>query len=321
MLLVAALALALWSCQSSGTGNQEGQSGKDSLAQEPATELPSRMATTVLENPHVRVKEMTLSPGADQPLHKGGPRVVYSLTDYKMSWREGEGEPAEKSWSTGDVHWHDAGTHAVTNTGQSEAVFLVAMWTDEALPACDEEKALDNDVNKVSPDKAEVLFENEHAKVTKVTLEAGAEIPSHTGANRVIYALSDYSINFASDKEGTGEHSFEAGQAHWHEACTHSLSNTGETTAEFLVIAFKNKYQYGVIASKNKFRYHWRMGKQLMRSTLRGNAITFCRPGLCPLWASRGRRVRIALVLGCFGLAVFVVGLRSHTLHLEAGGC
>lgn len=240
LFIAASFLVFLWSCQSSGTDNQQEQTATDSLAQAADTELPSRMATTVLENPYIRVKEMTLSPGADQPLHEGGPRVVYSLTDYKMSWREGEGEPAEKSWSTGDVHWHDAGTHAVTNTGQSEAVFLVAMRTDEALPACDEEKALDNDVNKVSPDKAEVLFENEQVKVTKVTLEAGAEIPEHSGANRVIYALSDYRINFASDKEGTGEHSFEAGQAHWHEACTHSLSNTGSTTAVFLVIAFKN---------------------------------------------------------------------------------
>lgn len=240
MLLLAVLALALWSCQSSGTDNQQDEPKTDSLSTEAATELPSRMATTVLENPYVRVKKMTLTPGADQPLHEGGPRVVYSLTDYKMRWREGEDEPMEKSWSAGDVHWHDAGTHAVTNIGESQAVFLVAMRTDQELPACDEEKALNNDVNKVSPDKAEVLFENEHAKVTKVTLEAGAEIPQHTGANRVIYALSDYSINFASDKEGTGEHSFEAGEAHWHEACTHSLSNTGKTTAEFLVIAFKN---------------------------------------------------------------------------------
>jgi len=239
-LLVAALSLVLWSCQSSGTDNQQEQSGTDSLGQESATELPSRMATSVLENPYIRVKEMSLSPGADQPLHEGGPRVIYSLTDYKMSWREGEGDPAEKSWSVGDVHWHDAGTHAAKNIGQGKAVFLVAMRTDEALPACDEAEALSNDVNQVSPDKAEVLFENEHTKVTKVTLEAGAEIPKHSGANRVIYALSDYTIDFASDKEGTGEHSFEAGEAHWHEACMHSLSNVGTTTAEFLVMAFKN---------------------------------------------------------------------------------
>lgn len=237
---MAAFMLVLGSCQSSGTDNQQEQTATDSLSQEADTELPSRMATTVLENAYVRVKKMTLSPGADQPLHEGGPRVVYSLTDYKMSWREGEGEPTEKAWSAGDVHWHDAGTHAAANIGQSQAVFLIAMRTDQELPACDEAKALSNDVNKVSPDKAEVLFENEHTKVTKVTLEAGAEIPEHAGANRVIYALSDYSINFASDKEGTGEHSFEAGEAHWHEACTHSLANTGSTTAEFLVLAFKN---------------------------------------------------------------------------------
>lgn len=240
MLLVAALSLALWSCQSSGTDNQQDELETDSLSTEAATELPSRMAVTVLENAYVRVKKMTLSPGADQPLHEGGPRVVYSLTDYKMSWREEEGEPTEKAWSAGDVHWHNAGTHAAKNIGQDKAIFLVAMRTDEALPDCDTEKALSKDVNEVSPDKAEILFENEHTKVTKVTLEAGAEIPEHAGANRVIYALSDYSINFASDKEGTGKHSFEAGEAHWHEACMHSLSNTGTTAAEFLVIAFKN---------------------------------------------------------------------------------
>ncbi|MEQ8703950.1 MAG: hypothetical protein RIC19_08510 [Phaeodactylibacter sp.] len=240
LFIAASFLVFLWSCQSSGTNNQQEQTVTDSLSQEADTELPSRMATTVFENAYVRVKKMTLSPGADQPLHEGGPRVVYSLTDYKMSWREEEGEPTEKAWSAGDVHWHDAGTHAAKNIGQDKAMFLVAMRTDEALPDCDAEKALSKDVNEVSPDKAEILFENEHTKVTKVTLEAGAEIPEHAGANRVIYSLNDYTISFASDKNGTGGNSFEAGEAHWHEACMHSLSNTGTTAAEFLVIAFKN---------------------------------------------------------------------------------
>lgn len=240
MLFMVYLLLIAWGCQSSGTENQQSESETDTLAQEKAAELPSGLATTLLENPYVKVNKMTLPPGVEQPLHEGGPRVVYSLSDYRISWQEGEEEPVEKAWSAGDVHWHDAGTHAAKNVGQSEAGFVVAMRTDEALPPCDKEKALNNDVYKVSPDKASVLFENEHTRVTRVTLEAGAEIPEHAGANRVIYSLTDYTITYASDKEVTKEDSFQAGEAHWHEACMHSLSNTGDTTAEFLVIAFKN---------------------------------------------------------------------------------
>ncbi|MCB9267629.1 MAG: hypothetical protein H6558_21610 [Lewinellaceae bacterium] len=240
MLFFAISLLALWSCQPAGTGNQQDTTETDTVQQETPAELPARMATTLLENAYVTVKKMTLPPGAEQPLHEGGPRVVYSLTDYKLSWREREGDPSEKAWTAGDVHWHDAGAHAAKNIGQSDAEFLVVMRTKAALPACDEEKALNNDVNKVSPDKSSVLFENEHARVTKVTLEAGAEIPEHAGTNRVIYSLTDYTITYASDKEATQEQSFTAGEAHWHEACRHSLSNTGQSTAEFLVIAFKN---------------------------------------------------------------------------------
>lgn len=85
------------------------------------------------------------------------------------------------------------------------------MWMDEVLFVCDEEKVLDNDVNKVSLDKAEVFFENEYVKVIKVILEVGVEIFSYMGVNWVIYVFSDYSINFVFDKEGMGEYSFEAG--------------------------------------------------------------------------------------------------------------
>jgi hypothetical protein len=38
-----------------------------------------------------------------------------------------------------------------------------------------------------------------------------------------------------------GEKQFKAGDIHWHEACQHALTNTGNSDAKFLVVSLKKK--------------------------------------------------------------------------------
>jgi quercetin dioxygenase-like cupin family protein len=192
----------------------------------------------VFENTYSEVVKVSLAPGEALAAHEGAERVIYSLSDYTIDWVEKGRDEGAKSWSEGDVHAHEAGEHSAQNNGNTTAEWLAFVKKEASLPDC-ADNTLDKDVNSVAADYAEQLFENAYFRVTEVSLPAGASIPMHSGINRIIYSLSDYQILYESDKEGTVEKSFKSGEVHWHDACQHALENTGETTARFLVVSYK----------------------------------------------------------------------------------
>lgn len=232
------VAFALVDC---GADTSSRQASGEPAASETAESIQQAMpdaAETIFENDYIRAMTVRLEPGEQQPVHEGAPRIIYSLSDYSIQWTENGVDEGIKSWQTGDVHWHDAGAHAAKNTGANPAEYLVVARTEADLPACDL-TALTEDVNQAAPDYAEIRLENDHVRVTEVRLPAGASIPEHAGINRAIYALTDYSLDYTSDKEGANSKTLRQGQLHWHEACRHALTNTGATEARFLVIAWK----------------------------------------------------------------------------------
>ncbi len=109
---------------------------------------------------------------------------------------------AEPSWKAGQAHFPEAGEHSMENIGASEAKFLVVART-------------------------------------AVRLTAGDTLPRHHGSARVVYALSDYTISYASDNAEPVVNSSTAGQAHWHAADEHRIVNTGSTEARFVMVQFK----------------------------------------------------------------------------------
>ena len=202
------------------------------------TQAPGNQAEVLLSNEYARVLLVNLKAGEKQPLHRGGNRTIYSLSDYTLQWTEGEEPATAKQWKAGEVHWHAAGVHRAENTGQADASYLVIERTDQALPECDLSD-LNADVNQASPDYAVQLFDNDFVRVTQVTLAPEEGTPEHAGINRVVYALTDYTLTYSSDEEAQKDKMFKAGDTHWHEACWHSVANSGETTAQFLVFALK----------------------------------------------------------------------------------
>jgi len=223
------------------TACQSGETGQTDESTEDKTEVSADMpaeATELMQNDYVQVRKVVLAPGQKQDMHEGSARTVYSLTDYQINWVENDEDEGEKKWNKGDVHWHMAGTHAAENTGSTTAEFLVVARTDAELPECGD-NALDQDVQSVAPEKAEVLFENEYVKVTRVDLEAGESIPRHAGINRVILSLSDYEIAYTAEGEAEETKRFSMEDVHWHDACAHALINSGSSTASFAVFAFK----------------------------------------------------------------------------------
>jgi hypothetical protein len=195
-------------------------------------------STVIFENEFAKVLKITLGPDEFLDNHEGENRVIYSLTNYSLDWEENGEKLGTKTWKAGDAHFHEAGRHAAKNNGTTIAEWLVFSKKNADLPDC-EGNTVENDVNSVSPEFAQILIDNDDFKITEVKLPFGEKIPSHSGINRIIYSLSGYDLKYESDKEAETEKYFEDGDIHWHDACHHSLENVGETEARFLVVSYK----------------------------------------------------------------------------------
>jgi hypothetical protein len=192
----------------------------------------------IFENDYTTITKFTLNPGEEQDEHEGKIRLIYSLSDYTLDWYEQGESLGEKSWKQGDVHVHKPGKHFGKNTGTTIAEWLVFARKTDELPEF-EIQNLANDVNAAAPNFASQIFDDDQFRVTEVKLPVNESIPSHDGINRIIYSLSDYKLSYQTDNSEPYEKLFKDGDAHWHVAGKHALTNIGSTEAHYLVVAFK----------------------------------------------------------------------------------
>ena len=236
MLLLFGAMLVLGGC---AEGDESGDTA--SADPEPASDLAaldSEHAETPHQTDYAHVHRINLPTGASIAPHEGGPRVIYSLSDYTLRF-ETDGTASESSFESGDVHDHGGGVHAVENTGDQPASFAAFERIDGELP---EASPSGETLDAVSmPDGAthEVLLDNDRVTVHRIALEPGTSLPSHYGFPRIVYALSDYTVTFIDpDADERTEQSFSAGDAHDHDPGMHTVENTGDQRAEYLVVAF-----------------------------------------------------------------------------------
>jgi hypothetical protein len=202
--------------------------------QEDATEATSEL---IFENEYAKIVKVTLEPGQMQPLHKAPQRLVYSLSDYTIDWSEEGINMGVKEWKKGDVHFHGAGEHSAKNVGETTAEWVVFQRKTEDLPPCGE-NTTSEDIASLPGGFARVLFENDLFKVDLATVEACQSVPMHAGVNRIIYALTDFTMEYTREGEEDDVHNFKAGEARWQDACKHASKNIGDTKAQFLVVAY-----------------------------------------------------------------------------------
>lgn len=221
----------------SSCGDEKKNKSQDSTSQveQKGTELTP---SVIFENNYSKVAKMSLAPGEFLSTHEGENRLIYSLTDYSLDWEEKGEKLSSKTWKKGDVHFHEAGKHAAKNNGTTKAEWLVFTKKNTALPDCGD-NTVENDVTSGSPDFAQLLFNNDDFRITKVTLPKGESISTHAGINRILYSLSDYDLKYESNTNGQVDKQFKVGDIHWHEACKHSLENNGDTDASYLVVSYK----------------------------------------------------------------------------------
>jgi len=190
-------------------------------------------SSEILSNDYLATTRFEVPPGASLPEHQGQPRVIYSLDDYTLQWREGDAEETTRNWKAGDIHAHEGLPHSLTNMGETPARFLVIVRSDMALP---DSIANTGDVADADPQDAEALYDEDGMRIVRVDLAPGASLPPHDGGPRAIYSLNDYTIDWTVGDAAPETKSWSAGNIHWHDTDKHSMTNSGATTASFLVI-------------------------------------------------------------------------------------
>ena len=230
-LIAALLALFAYGCVES-TEN-ENQS-------EVAVEDVTVSEKMVFENDYVMAMDVTLNPNQQIPWHEGGARVIYSDSDYTVRFMQTPDDTVSTTneFTEGDVHWHEQNPHSVVNTGSSTAEFMVFMRKPSTFPE-DTDLTTQSDVEEVESESANEVMENEAVKVIKVSLAPGEQTPLHVGTKRAIYSLNNYDVRFNKPDETAENNQFEEGDVHWHEGGEHEIENTGDSTAEFLMVEFK----------------------------------------------------------------------------------
>lgn len=97
-------------------------------ALEDAAETDEHLAKVVFDDDLARVLWVSLKPGEETHLHEGGDRIIYALSDYEIRFSTGTESPVERSWESGDVHWHRADQHQIKNIGTTQAEYLVVQF-------------------------------------------------------------------------------------------------------------------------------------------------------------------------------------------------
>jgi quercetin dioxygenase-like cupin family protein len=213
---------------------------------EPATEtaaeatpmVPTAAAESrrvLLDNEYVEVVTLTVEPGANLPSHAGQSRVVYSLGDYRIRYTEA-GESRERDWKRGEVHVHGAGAHALENIGASPAQLLIVARKDRGLT---QPSGPASEAAGATRPHTSLLLDNDDFLVTEVRLPAGATLAAHEGLDRVAYALSDYTLRYEAEGAPARDATHSAGEAHWHTADRHAVTNTGQTEARYLLVQLR----------------------------------------------------------------------------------
>lgn len=92
------------------------------------TSLKNGFAALLNEDENFKVVRIKLGQGKMIPKHDGLNRLVYSLTDYKLSYTDDKGSTEERDFRKGDIHWHDGCAHSLKNIGTTEAEFILVSF-------------------------------------------------------------------------------------------------------------------------------------------------------------------------------------------------
>ena len=103
------------------TGGANAESQADQAAHVASPEYYS----VLKENEHVLVLQMVLQPGESDAMHRHHNETVYFEKGGQLTITQPNGKSFQANVPDGHVMWHEAWTHQVTNSGESEVVAII----------------------------------------------------------------------------------------------------------------------------------------------------------------------------------------------------
>lgn len=190
--------------------------------------------STIAKNGWALAKKIVVHPGQTTGWHSGPERLVVALSDYKIKYEEKGQKYMIKTWRMGDVHWHNAGEHNVTNVGKTPAEFLKIVRKGKLSGI---KKSWTHKHNRSKYHKN--LIDNHAVEVSEVTLKSGQKQKPHEGSYRAVIATSYYDVMYRQKGQKAVREKVKFGEVHFHTPGVHHLTNTGSSEANFIVVNFK----------------------------------------------------------------------------------
>ena len=205
--------------------------------------LPEEVSPDVykvlLDNEDVKVLEVTFEPGQSDNMHDHYPVTFYLLQGGKAQVTMPDGTVNEREIPSGFTgHQLEKVRHQVKNIGDSTIKLILVERKREQSTNYSEEKLILPE--EVSPDRYEVLLENEDIKAVMVTFPPGQGDNMHEHGVTTYYAvkggkmqniLADGTVNEMDIPDGF--------VGHGKKLVKHQMMNVGNDTVKVLLIEHK----------------------------------------------------------------------------------
>ena len=205
--------------------------------------LPEEVSPDVykvlLDNEDVKVLEVTFKPGQSDNMHDHYPVTFYLLQGGKAQVTMPDGTVNEREIPSGFTgHQLEKVRHQVKNIGDSTIKLILVERKREQSTNYSEEKLILPE--EVSPDRYEVLLENEDIKAVMVTFPPGQGDNMHEHGVTTYYAVKGGKMqNILADGTVNEMDITDGFVGHGKKLVKHQMMNVGNDTVKVLLIEHK----------------------------------------------------------------------------------
>jgi quercetin dioxygenase-like cupin family protein len=199
-------------------------------------------STAVVDNASVRILNALDKPHAPTPLHKHDYDRVMIYLDSGDQDITAEGRVEHHHWKAGDVIWSPVGPQHVSENVGAADLRIVEIEVRKPAPAAAPKRNPKLDPLAIDRPHNTLLFENEHVRVFRSKLAAGAREKwhEHVGAGRAVVLLTPLSARVEAANGEVSPMNGAPGDAFWREgAVKHRGSNIGSRESEMVIVEVK----------------------------------------------------------------------------------
>ena len=197
----------------------------------------------VLDNEYVRVFKVEVAPQASTLMHRHRHDYIFVTLGNAHLSNEVEGKPpADVNLSDGDTRF-SAGNFAHIARDLSEQPFrnvTIELMQDQKLRETPSHWPEESGEKTFPGGRSKILFVKDGVRVSEVTLDPGATVPSHHhDGPHLLVAVSDLDLRSDVDGKGPMPGMLKSGDVKWLPGnYTHTVTNTGKQVARLVTVEF-----------------------------------------------------------------------------------